>query len=422
MKKIAFSLFVVMYINSGWADLYSALGVVYQNNPVIEQQRTVIDSVSAKVKSAATGLQPYLGISGNAGAARTKIGEYTFDYSPVQYGIEFQQNLFQGGAVFAQIKGAKSELAAANANLYAVQQKVFLDAINAYIEVLNAGAILKLNENNQRVLGEYYKYVSNVQAVGRLTKTDVAQAAARLEMAKYSVADANAKYDNALETYKRIFGTENKNCKDVDLEPVEHLFPIDVDTAQEEALNKHPILMALAAQEEAVKQNITVAYKSMLPSVDVRGAIQKIDDVPYLDDVRDSRIGVYLKMPLYDKGNAFANVEQVRANVAGIQQEIINARRVITENLHQAWNMYQAQQVAISAAQASMDANKMALDGIRDEQAQGRRTVLDVLNAEQELLNSRVAHTRAQHAQISAFFAVLSALGELTPENLGLVE
>ena len=281
---------------------------------------------------------------------------------------------------------------------------------------------MKLNENNQRVLGEYYKYVSDVQAVGRLTKTDVAQAAARLEMAKYSVADANAKYDNALETYKRIFGTENKNCKDVDLEPVEHFFPIDIDSAQEDMLNKHPILMALTAQEEAVKQNITVAYNSMLPSVDVRGAIQKIDDLPYLDDVRDSRIGVYLKMPLYDKGNAFANVEQVRANVAGIHQEIINARRVITENLHQAWNMYQAQQVAISAAQASMDANKMALDGIRDEQAQGRRTVLDVLNAEQELLNSRVAHTRAQHAQISAFFAVLSALGELTPENLGLVE
>ena len=422
MKKIAFSLFVVMYINSGWADLYSALNIVYKTNPIIEQQRTVIDSARAQVKSATTGLQPYLGISGNAGAARTKIGEYTFDYSPVQYGIEFQQNLFQGGAVFAQIKGAKSELAAANANLYAVQQKVFLDAINAYIEVLNAGAILKLNENNQRVLGEYYKYVSDVQAVGRLTKTDVAQAAARLEMAKYSVADANAKYDNALETYKRIFGTENKNCKDVDLEPVEHFFPIDIDSAQEDMLNKHPILMALTAQEEAVKQNITVAYNSMLPSVDVRGAIQKIDDLPYLDDVRDSRIGVYLKMPLYDKGNAFANVEQVRANVAGIHQEIINARRVITENLHQAWNMYQAQQVAISAAQASMDANKMALDGIRDEQAQGRRTVLDVLNAEQELLNSRVAHTRAQHAQISAFFAVLSALGELTPENLGLVE
>lgn len=422
MKKLVLCLFVMCMVQPVRADLYSALNIVYKTNPIIEQRRTVIDSARAQVKSATTGLQPYLGISGNAGAARTKIGEYTFDYSPVQYGIEFQQNLFQGGAVFAQIKGAKSELAAANANLYAVQQKVFLDAINAYIEVLNAGAILKLNENNQRVLGEYYKYVSDVQAVGRLTKTDVAQAAARLEMAKYSVADANAKYDNALETYKRIFGTENKNCKDVDLEPVEHFFPIDIDSAQEDALNKHPILMALAAQEEAVKQNITVAYNSMLPSVDVRGTIQKIDDVPYLDDVRDSRIGVYLKMPLYDKGNAFANVEQVRANVAGIQQEIINARRVITENLHQAWNMYQAQQVAISAAQASMDANKMALDGIRDEQAQGRRTVLDVLNAEQELLNSRVAHTRAKHAQISAFFAVLSALGELTPENLGLVE
>lgn len=422
MKKLVLCLFVICMVRPVRADLYSALNIVYKTNPVIEQQRTVIDSAYANVKSAATGLQPYLGLSGNVGAARTKFGDYTFDYSPLQYGIEFQQNLFQGGATFAQIKGAKGELAAANANLYAVQQNVFLDAINAYIEVLNAQEVLNLNTNNQRVLGEYHKYVSDVQAVGRLTKTDVAQAAARLEMAKYSVADANAKYDNALETYRRIFGTENQSCSDVDLEPVEHLFPSDIDSAQEDALRKHPILCALTAQEDAVKQNITVAYKSILPSVDVRGAIQQIDDVPYLDEVRDSRIGVYLKVPLYDKGNAFANVEKVRANVAGIQQQTINARRIIVENLHQAWNLYQAQSAAIIAAQASIDANKMALDGIRDEQARGRRTVLDVLNAEQELLNSRVAHTRAKHAQISAFFAVLSAMGELTPENLGLAE
>ena len=422
MRNIGLVIVLVLSSNPVWANVYSALRSVYQTNPVIEQQRTQVDVAVANVKSATTGLQPYLGFAGNVGAARTKFGDYTFDYSPVQYGVEFQQNLFEGGATFAQIKNAKSIVAAANANLYAVQQNVFLDAINAYIEVLNAGQVLSLNENNQLVLQEYYKFVADNQSVGRLTKTDVSQAAARTEMAKYSVADASAKYDNAQETYRRIFGVADLNLVDVDLTPVEHLFPDKIDVAQEMALRKHPVLLALEAQEKATKQNITVAYKSMLPSVDVRGAIQQINDVPYLDDVRDSRIGVYLKVPLYDKGNAFANAERVRANIAGIQQQIINARRIIIENLNQAWNLYQAQGAAIVAAQASINANKMALDGIRDEQVRGRRTVLDVLNAEQELLNSRVAHTRAKHAQISAFFAVLSAMGELTPENLGLVE
>ena len=106
--------------------------------------------------------------------------------------------------------------------------------------------------------------------------------------------------------------------------------------------------------------------------------------------------------------------------MSGIQDDIINARRTIVENLRMAWNIYQAQEYAINATLASVNANKTALAGIRDEQQRGRRTVLDVLNAEQELLNSRVAHIQAVHARISAYFAVLASVGKLTPENLGL--
>ena len=159
----------------------------------------------------------------------------------------------------------------------------------------------------------------------------------------------------------------------------------------------------------------------MLPQIDIRGAIQRMDNVPLLDDVQDSRVGVYLRMPLYDRGNAFANADRVRANVAAIHEQIINARRVVVENLTAAWNIFHSQKAAIRAADAGVHANTVALAGIRDEQLHGRRTVLDVLNAEQELLNSRVAYTRANHAKISAFFAVLAAMGKLTPENLGLM-
>ncbi len=420
MKNIIIVIFIMLITGGAWADVYTALNDVYKSNPLIKHARTDVDVARANLDSAKTDLQPYLGLSGNVGLAQTQLAGVDFDYAPMRYGIEVQQNIFSGGAMFAKIKGGYGYVRAAQAQLYAVQQDVFMSAINAYIEVLNAHEVMNLNKNNQNVLQKYYDQVRDMKRVGTLTQTDVAQASARLEMAKYAVTDAGAKYDNALEAFRRIYGSIDYKFTDIDLDKIDVLFPISVTDAEEDALRNHPMLCALHATEEAVKQGIAIARSSMIPSVDVRGAVQRLDNVPFLDDITDSRIGVYLKVPLYDKGNAFANMDKVRANVAGVQEQIINARRVIVENLRSAWNIYQAQEYAIGATMASVNANELALDGIRDEQMRGRRTVLDVLNAEQELLNSRVAHVRAKHARISAYFAVLAAIGELTPENLGL--
>ncbi len=419
MKKISL-LCVLMFSCNAWGNVYSALQSVYDTNPIINAQRSNLDKAAADVRATVSEFQPYLGLLGNVGAARTKIAGETFDYSPLQYGAEFQQNIFQGGANFAQYKSAKGLFYAQQARLYATQQDVFMSAINAYIEVLNAKQVLELNENNHRVLTEYYNFVCDGMRVGRLTKTDVAQASARLEMAQFHVVDARAKYENSMETIQRIYGNTDIVFSDIDLGRVKKLFPESIQVAEDNALKNHPMLIALNEQENAISQNIISSYKSILPSVDVRGSFQQIDDVPYLDKIRDGRIGVYLKIPLYDKGYAFASADKVRASVSGIQDDIINARRTIVENLHMAWNIYESQEYAINATLASVNANKTALAGIRDEQQRGRRTVLDVLNAEQELLNSRVAHIQAEHARISAYFAVLASVGRLTPENLGL--
>ena len=402
------------------ADMYSELQSVYESSPVINSGRAAVRAADADVSAASSGVKPYLGLSANAGAARTKVGDYTFDYNPTQVGVEFQQNIFQGFSTIAQIKGARAVRDAETSALYATESDVFLNTINAYIAVLRADEVLKLNQNNQRVLQEYYNYCADNARVGRLTKTDVAQASARVEMAKYGLADAQAKYDNAVETFRRIAGNTPDKFTEIDLSRVEKLFPESVDAANEYAMSNHPALRALESKEKAAREKIVVARKTILPSVDVRGAVMQIDDIPYIDRARDSRIGVYLKMPLYDKGNAFANVDKVRSTVDGIQEDTINTRRMISESLHQAWNMYTAQESAIAAAQAGVKANQMALNGTRDEQKRGRRTVLDVLNAEQELLNTQVSLAQAKFGRMSAFFAVLAASGKLTPENLGL--
>ncbi len=402
------------------ADMYSELQSVYESSPVINSGRAAVRAADADVSVASSGAKPYLDLSANAGAARTKVGDYTFDYNPTQVGVEFQQNIFQGFSTIAQIKGARAVRDAETSALYATESDVFLNTINAYIAVLRADEVLKLNQNNQRVLQEYYNYCADNAHVGRLTKTDVAQASARVEMAKYGLADAQAKYDNAVETFRRIAGNTPDKFTEIDLSRVEKLFPESVDAANEYAMSNHPALRALESKEKAAREQIVVARKTILPSVDVRGAVMQIDDIPYIDRARDSRIGVYLKMPLYDKGNAFANVDKVRSTVDGIQEDTINTRRMISESLHQAWNMYTAQESAIAAAQAGVKANQMALNGTRDEQKRGRRTVLDVLNAEQELLNTQVSLAQAKFGRMSAFFGVLAASGKLTPENLGL--
>ncbi len=421
MKKYIAILGIILAVTPAMGDMYGALRMVYETNPTIGRQREIVNAAAAELKMARRQTLPYVGLSAGTGFSRTKVGDYTFDYEPAQIGIEAQQNLFQGFSILSQIKAAKSSLAAQQAVLYATQQEVFLDAINAYIDVLNAAEILKLNQNNQHVLQEYYDMCLDRQRAGTLTKTDVATASARLEMARYSVADANAAYNNALETFRRIYGDTLDDYPDIDMEKMRHLFPESAASAQDFAIAHHPSIAALNAQESAARENIMIARKTILPSVDIRASAVQMQDIPVIDRVRDARVGVYLKMPIFDRGTAFANVDKTKHTVAGIQEQIIAARRAVVENLNMAWNIYDAQTAAIAAARASVAANKLAVSGIRAEQRTGRRTVLDVLNTQQELLKSQVSLTRAEHGQISAFFAVLASMGKLNPDNLGMI-
>ncbi len=418
--RYLYVLFAMMFVVPARADMYAALQNVYDTNPVIAGARTAVGAATADLNLARSGQLPYLGLMGAAGVARTQILGTYYDTTPTQFGAQFQQNIFQGGSIVAGIKAARGVLESQRAVLGAKQQEVFMDAINAYVNVLNAGQVLELNKNNKRVLQEYYDFVAQRADVGMLTATDVAQASARLAASEYALADARAQYDNAIETLRRIYGGVLADYDDIDLERVEDIFPDDVDTAVEYAIANHPALIALRAQEDAARENITIARQTIMPSIDVRGSLMQLDDMPIVDRVRDGRVGVYLSVPLFDRGASAAQVQKVRFTLDGIGQQIRDTQRIIIENINQAWNTWRAQEAAINAGEMSVRANKLALSGVRDGQERGRRTVLDVLNAEQELLNSRVALSRAQYGSKAAYFAVLAAMGKLTPENLGL--
>ena len=421
MKKIVSVLLLTSCLSLPCqADLYQSLRQVYETNPEILVQRQVVQSAGADVSLSKTGWQPSVGVSGGLAQTRTKLAGETYHETQKQIGVSASQNVFNGFATTADIKSAKALLRAEEANLYATEQDVFLEAIQAYINVLNAKEVLRLNKNNEKLLYEYYDLYVQKEKVGVLTKTDVAQAAARLEQAKYQVIDAQAQYDNAIETFKRIYGQTEQHYTDIHLKRLNGYFPKSIQMAETEALKKHPSILAMKARQTASEEKITVAKQTYRPSVDVKASATKYNDIPIVDEITDNRIGVYLTVPLYDRGVAFAATRKAKTNASAIREQGIHVQRLVLEKLRQAWNLYEAQKAAVQSAEIRIRASRLALDGVQDEQERGRRTVLDVLNAEQELLDAQVAFIQAKHRQISSYFAVLSGTGMLTAEHLGL--
>lgn len=422
MKKWMIFLTVVLIGKPCHANLFSNLREVYETNPEILTQRQLVESSKAGVSLAKTGWQPSVGASAGIARTRTKLMGTNYDETQKQLGISITQNIFHGFSTSADINASKAFLESEQANLYATEQNVFLEAVNAYIAVLNAREVLKLNQNNEKVLHEYYDLYVQKEQVGVLTQTDVAQASARFEWAKYQVIDAKARYDNTLETFRRIYGKPNHTYDDINLEHLESFFPKTLKQAEETALLTHPAIKAALAKEKAYEEKITIAKQTYLPSLDIKASALKYDDIPLIDEVTDKRIGVYLSVPLYDKGTASAHTRMAKANASAMREQTVQIRRTVLEKLHQAWNSYEAQGAAIQSARIRIKASRLALAGVKDEQERGRRTVLDVLNAEQEVLDAQVALTQAKHNRISAYFTVLSGTGQLTAENLGLTE
>ncbi len=420
MKKYV-ALLMMMAVPA-WADIYTALREIDASNPEITAAQSIVKASGADVRQSWAGWQPSVGVSAGIARAKTKADQMGIDesYTQKQLGVSVEQNLFQGFSTNARIDAAKGQLQAEQASLYATRQTVFLEAVQAYLNVLNTREVLALRRNNEKVLREYYNLFSQKEQVGVLTKTDVAQAEARLELAKYAAIAAKADYDNALETYRRIYGQTENQYTDVSTDRLKPVFPKTIQEAEQQALANHPSILAADARYRSADAQITVARQTILPSVDVKASAMRFDDIPLADRVDDSRIGVYLTVPLYDKGTALAQTQKAKANASAIKAQITGAQRAVLEKLNQAWNIYQAQTAAITSAQIRIKASRLALDGVRDEQERGRRTVLDVLNAEQEVLDARVSLTQAHHRQTLAFFSVLSGTGALTPHNLGI--
>jgi outer membrane protein len=405
--------------------LREALIQTYRTNPVITAQRAQLRAVDEGVALARSAARPQL--SGTAGFNQDLTRTGGGNGKNISAGVDVSYPLFSGGAIRNQIGAARARVAAGRADLRATEGDVFTEAVGAYMDVIRDRSIVTLNSNQVKVLETNLQASRDRFEVGDLTRTDVAQSEARLSLARSNLAIVQGQLTASEENYRRVVGNLPG-----ELEPPPPLpaLPATPEQAVDVALAGNPDLTAINEQARAAALDVSVARAGRLPTlaaiangnvVDYLGSADKQFGGTGIANTQTSTgVGVQARVPLYQGGSVGARVRQSQAIQSRFIEQGIAVERSVVAETRAAFSTYQAAQQAIRSNQTAVDANRLALEGTRAEQGVGTRNVLDVLNAEQELLNSQVALVSARHDAYVAGFALLNAMGQAEMEDLNL--
>ena len=334
-----------------------------------------------------------------------------------------QQNLFRGFQDRNLYKGAQQNVYAGRAQLLSVEQQVLLDAVTAYMDVFRDEAVVRLNENQVSVLERQLQASQDRFRVGEITRTDVAQSEARLEGAKSNLLGARATLGSSRARYRRVIGRAPGTLQAPQERPE---LPSTLDEALVLANEKAPGVQSAKFIERAAKYSVKQAKGALLPTVDLTGqyvrqnGISNQQNVSFDSVFNQTSVQVQVTVPLYAGGARHSDIRAAKQTHSQRRVEIIQAERVAQENAFAAWDQYRAAKAQITANEAQVRANEIALEGVEQEAAVGSRTTLDVLDAQQELLNSQVNLTTAKRNEAVAAYTLVSAVGALTARELSL--
>ncbi len=405
--------------------LREALAATYQANPTLTGQREALKATDSSVAVArAAGRPQVIGTVGvNRDLSRSgSLGRFNGLGTVASGGVDLTYPLFQGGSVRNNVAASKVRVEAGRATLRAVEGDVFVEAVAAYMDVIRDRAIVELNGNQVRVLSTNLDATRDRFEIGDLTRTDVAQSEARLSLGRSTLATAQGRLTASEENYRRVIGRQPGV-----LSPPPPLppFPASADQAVQIALVNNPDLVAVTRQAEAAGFDVRSARGTRLPSVS--GVLSG----DYVNTIAGdtggvartgmaTAVGVQGRIPIYQGGLPAARIRQAQAVEGQTLEQRVATERSVVAATRSAFATYGAATGAIASNQVAVGANELALEGARAENSVGTRSILEVLNAEQELLNAQVALVTARRDQYVAGFQLLNAMGQAEADDLGL--
>jgi outer membrane protein len=397
----------------------------YQSNPSLEASRASLRAVDEQVSQALSHWRPSIDASGSVG----KTYQYAPDLAPFEnpsfndttktYGVQVTQPLFRGFRTKAETEAAEKQVLSARAKLESAEQQLFLDTASAYLGVLRDEAALDLEHNHETVLEDKLKETRVRSEVGELTGTDVRQAESRFARAHVTRFQAESSLTQDRASFTRLVGNvpERLQAPILALDSSRTL----ADIFQGAETQNPDVVSAQFAVEEA-EAEIRLNKGSLLPEIDLVGnsgrSYGQSITVPGRED--SSQVLVQLTMPLYRSGSDYSKTRAAEQTYSQRRDELDEARHKAHESADNAWQALMTAQAALDADKTEVDAAGHALEGVKEESKIGTRTTLDVLNAEQELLDARIDEVKSQHDRDLAVVQIRAAIGQLTADHLKL--
>lgn len=409
-------------------DLRDALTSAYRTNPTLQAARANQRAVDENVPIEKAEGRP--SISGQAQYTefvRKSANSFSSPDRTFSANATLAVPIYSGGSVRNAVKAAETRVDAGQADLRGTESSVFSQVVGAYMDVILNEAVVGLNRNNVEVLRVNLEATSDRYEIGDLTRTDVAQSESRLALAQGDTRTAEADLAAARERYIQVVGHVPGS-----LEPPPPLpgLPATPQEAVTIALEDNPDIIAARERTKAAGYDIEVAGSTRLPRLEAysQGAYQdyfgtlggSAGNAVFAQSEKTAQIGLRASIPIYQGGLPAALRRQAQARAgAAIEDEIAIERDVIAQ-VRSAFSSWQAANEIIASNQTAVDAATLSLEGVRAENSVGNRTILDILNAEQELLSARVRLVTARRNAYVAGFTLLAAMGRAEAQDLGL--
>lgn len=402
-------------------DFEDALAKAYLSNPSLEAARANLRATDEGVPTALSGFRPSVTASGAVGDSvkETSAAPGTkLKTDPTTMALTVSQPIFSGGASVAGVRKAKHQINAARARLHGTEQAILLSAATAYLNVVRDQAVRDLNINNEQVLTRQLQATRDRFRVGEITRTDVHLAEARLARAVADRISSESTLESSRASFANVVGEAPGAFSAPELT---FNVPQSLEAALSNGEAANPSLIAAEFDEKAAREGVAVTRAALLPSVNLSGTARRS-----LDTVADGYWSteytgtLSLSVPLYQGGSVYSGLRGARHQAQALRLAFDQALRDATQQIRQTWQTHAATRARIAAFETQVQASQTALEGVQKEASVGSRTVLDVLDAEQELLDARVNLVSSQRDAAVAALSLLSSVGRLTAAELNL--
>lgn len=408
-------------------NLSNVLSYTYENSLTINAERAGLKATDESVARAKSGYRPSVIGQGSIGRSYTQsiyssdLGgdKMKLNQDPNALSINLVQPVFSGLSTYNSVEAAKQQVRSARSALTNTEQATLLDAVAVYMDVIRDKAVLDLQINNEKVLARHLESYKKRFNAGELTRTDVAQSEARLSGATANRIAAEGLLEVSNANYFSVVGlTPAKTMDDVSDSDM-HL-PKSLEDALRIAMERNPQIKAAEYAVQAADYTVSAKKGVLAPQIDITAGAGKQHDVSTFKRNDTWEVMANMKVPLYQSGAEYADIRAAKQTENQYRIMLAKIKQDVRAQTISAWENYTSNKAQIKSLKDQINASKIALDGVIREAQVGSRTVLDVLDAEQEHLDNQVSLVKVHRDEIVSAYALLSAVGQLNPEDLKL--